>query len=237
VLSLGGLLGEHLFSSAGLNPVAGTTTDSTVTAETLPTRVSSAQSVQASLGAFMGLTRLSARPAPPISLVDQDGRTTSVPAQPPSVVVLTFFNGECNDICPVVAAEIEKADIDLGPIAAHVEFLTINTNPRALAQSAQSAAVSGTGLGALPNWRMVTGPLQTMDSVWKAYGVSITVDERSGLEAHNDVMYFIDARGNLRFRATPFADESTTGTYSLPATTIVRWGQGIATYAGQLVTQ
>ena len=63
---------------------------------------------------------------------------------------------------------------------------------------------------------MVTGPLATLNAVWKAYGVSISVDTKTGLEAHNDVMDFIDAQGDLRYRATPFADESTTGTYSLP---------------------
>ena len=49
-------------------------------------------------------------------------------------------------------------------------------------------ALSETGLGALPNWHMVTGPLATLDAVWKAYGVSISVDKKTGLEAHNDVM-------------------------------------------------
>ena len=50
-------------------------------------------------------------------------------------------------------------------------------------------------------------------------------------------MEFIDPRGDLRYRATPFADESTTGTFSLPAASIARWGQGIATYAEQLQSQ
>ncbi len=66
---------------------------------------------------------------------------------------------------------------------------------------------------------MVTGPLATLDAVWKAYGVSISVDKKTGLEAHNDVMDFVDGRGDLRYRATPFADESTTGTFSLPPAT------------------
>ena len=50
--------------------------------------------------------------------------------------------------------------------------------------------LSETGLGALSNWHMVTGPLATLDAVWKAYGVSISVDKKTGLEAHNDVMDF-----------------------------------------------
>jgi hypothetical protein len=66
--------------------------------------------------------------------------------------------------------------------------------------------------------------------------VSISVQTKTGLEAHNEVMDFVDAQGDLRERATPFADESSTGSYSLPPASIARWGQGIATYAGRLVT-
>jgi hypothetical protein len=83
---------------------------------------------------------------------------------------------------------------------------------------------------------MVTGPLATLNVLWKAYGVSISVQKKTGLEAHNDVMDFIDAQGDLRYRATPFADESTDGRYTLPPASIARWAQGVATYAGQLVT-
>ncbi len=245
VLSLGGLAGEHLLSSAGLNPAPTsvhratpvTATPSVPPAPPSPSTTSRAQPVSASLGALMGLTDLTPKPAPPFSLFDQDGQTTSVPSLPPSVVVLTFFDGQCNDICPVLAAEIEQADKDLGARAARAQFLTVNTDPLALAASGQSAAVSGTGLGDLPNWRMLTGPLATLDAVWKAYGVSISVAQKGGLEAHNDVMYFVDPRGDLRFRATPFADEAGTGTYSLPPATITRWAAGIAAYVGALITR
>ena len=86
------------------------------------------------------------------------------------------------------------------------------------------------------NWRMLTGPLASLDAVWRSYGVSISVDQKTGLEAHNDVMDFIDAKGELRFRATPFADESATGSVQP-----VSWLRspagvaGIATYAERLV--
>ena len=63
---------------------------------------------------------------------------------------------------------------------------------------------------------MLTGPLATLNTVWKSYGVSISLDPKTGLEAHNDVMDFIDAHGDLRYRATPFADESSTGTLQPP---------------------
>jgi len=238
VLSLGGLIGEHLFSAAGLNPVPTTTPrpPPTTLPITTPTVQTPAGSLQTSLGSFMGLSAVTPRPAPAFTLPDQNDQPTSVPAPPPKVVVLTFFDAPCNDICPVLAAEIEQADADLGAEAGDVEFVTVNTDPNALARSAETPVLSTTQLGALRNWHMVTGPLATLNSIWKAYGVSISVQKKTGLEAHNDVMDFVDARGDLRDRATPFADESTTGSYSLPPASLARWGKGIATYAGQLVT-
>ncbi len=242
VLSLGGLVGEHLFSSAGLNPTATTTT----TAPPAPRAASvapvapaptSGRSVSAPLPAFMGLSAAHPRQAPAFSLPDQAGQVITVPAHPPRVVVLTFFNAPCNDICPVLGSELEQADADLGTRAAQVEFVTVNSDPVALAQSAEAPVLSGTGLGALANWHMLTGPLSTLDTIWKDYGVSITVDPKTGLEAHNDVMVFISPDGRVVYRATPFADESATGAFSSPAATVSRWGEGIATYAERLLGQ
>jgi protein SCO1 len=241
VASLGGLLAEHVFSSAGLNPVPTTVprAAATPTPATTPSAPTSAadRSLDAPLAAFMGLSSPAPHPAPAFALTDQRGLPTSVPAQPGRVIVLTFFNAPCNDICPLLAAELEQADAILGAAASDIEFVTVNTDPSALAQSDETPSVQGTRLGSLPNWHMVTGPLPTLNSLWKAYGVSISVSEKTGLEAHNDIMEFIDPRGDLRYRATPFADESTTGTFSLPAASIARWAQGIATFAEKLQGQ
>ena len=67
--------------------------------------------------------------------------------------------------------------------------------------------------------------------------MSVSVDTKTGLEAHSDVLDFIDPQGFLHDRATPFADETATGSFSLPATSVDRWGQGIATYAQQMIGQ
>ena len=241
VVSLVGLLGEHLFSSSGLNPAPATTTTSPNPVRTSPADTPAPptpdRSINAPLASFMGLIVPSPRHATPFVLTDQHGQPVSVPAQPARVVVLTFFDAPCNDICPVLASEIQQADADLGARAGGVEFVTVNTDPSALAASAEAPAVNGTGLGALPNWHMVTGPLTSLNPLWKAYGVSISLDTKTGREAHNDVMDFVDPQGIVRYRATPFADESSTGAFTLAAPSEARWAQGMAAYAGRLVGQ
>jgi len=239
ILGLGGLLVEHLFSSAGINPVPRHTAPpaaSTTVPAAAPVPASGRAALGAALGPFMGLTPVRATPAAPLSLIDQAGQTTTLSSQAGKVVVLSFFNGRCNDICPVLSAEIGQADADLGARAADVEFLTVNTDPRTLAVSGLAPALAQPGLAGLGNWRMLTGPLDTMNAAWKAYGISISVVKRTGAAVHNDVIWFIDPRGRLRYRATPFANETSRGTFVLPAAEMTRWGSGIAAYAVKLVS-
>ena len=238
VLAIGGELGERLLSSIGLNPDATSTVTSTTPASPTPV-IAPPQTppaipeVGAPLAEFMGITKLPSRPAPALSLVDQHAQPVSLADEGGKVVVLTFFDAPCQDICPILSAELVQAATDLGAQSSRVVFLTVNTDPLAL--SAAPAAAATDGLGAAATWHFLTSNLDTLNAVWRAYGVSVNVSETSQLVAHNDVMYFIDPTGRLRYEATPFADESSTGAFSLGPPSIARWSQGIATYARQLL--
>lgn len=239
VLSLGGLAAERIISAVGLNPssVTTTTTASPVRAspKNTPAPPVSDRTLDAPLASFMGMSAPSSRLAAPFTLIDEAGQSISVPSQSARVVVLTFFNAPCNDICPVLAAEITQADAVLGARASDVEFVTVNTDPDALATSAETPAVIGTALGKLPNWHMVTGPLASLNPLWKAYGVSISLDPKTGAVVHNDVMDFVDPRGIVRYQATPFADESSSGGFTLAGPNEERWAHGIASYAERFI--
>jgi len=232
-LGLGGLGLEHLVSAAGLNPVPGAHSPSvtTTTAVAAPPPPGRPGQLSASLSAFMDVTSARGAPAPPIGLIDQSGQPYSLSADATKATVLTFFNGPCNDICPVLAAEIARADADLGVEAAHVEFVTVNTDPSVLSVSGLADAEAASGLSSLPNWSMLTGSLSAMDTVWKSYGITIPVVQKTGAEAHNNFIYFIDPQGREVYRAAPFANESRSGTYSLAPTDVDRWATGIAAYA------
>jgi len=239
VLAIGGALGERLLSSLGLNPDATSTVSSTTpkapTPVIAPPQPPSIPEVGAPLLEFMGITKLPQSPAPAISLVDQHGQPVSLTDERGHVVVLTFFDAPCQDICPVLSAELVQAATDLGPASSRVVFLTVNTDPLALSAAPAQAAAARTGLGAVTTWHFLTSNLDTLNALWRAYGVSVNVSQTSQIVAHNDVMYFIDPSGRLRYQATPFADESPTGVFSLAPASIARWGTGITTYAEQLL--
>lgn len=234
VLGLGGLLAEHLVSSIGLNPTAvKQNSEPKIPSTTLDPK---APSVSASLSSFMGITGEDGLPAFDFSLVNEHGRAVSLADERGKVVVLTFFDGRCNDICPIVAEELRAADHDLGPAASHVVFLTINSDPRATTPGSLRPVLRRTDLGAVANWSMLTGPLTSLDATWKHYGLAVTMVRKTGAVAHNELVYFVDPRGRLRLQATPFANESRTGVYRLSPADVSRFGRGIALYAARLVT-
>jgi protein SCO1/2 len=239
VLGIGGALLEHVLDATGINPAAPSVTTPTRTPRPVAAESSGREHeavVPGELAAFMGLSRMTPGQARPISLVDQRGHSLSLADEKARVVVLTFFDVRCNDICPVVAAEIEQADADLAGLAGQVSFLTVNTDPAATAVSGLHGVLIKTGLGRLSNWHILTGPVSELNAVWKSYGITVSFDTATREVEHNDIIYFLDGKGRFRFSATPFADESRpSGVYELPSAEIAQFARGIATYAGQLV--
>jgi hypothetical protein len=139
-----------------------------------------------------------------------------------------FFDASCDDICPVLKGELSQADVDLGAEASRVAILTVNTDPLALSPASARRGEKAAHVPSPATWYFLTGPLRRLNAVWTSYGITIDVQRANRIVSHNDFLYFIDPSGRLRFRATPFADESTSGVSNLPAATEAKWATGIA---------
>ena len=142
--------------------------------------------------------------------------------------MLSFFDAACDDICPVLERELSQADLDLGAGASRVAMLTVNTDPLALSPASAVPAEVAAHVRFPAVWYFLTGPLHRLDAIWTSYGITIDVQRANRIVSHNDFLYFIDPSGRLRLRATPFADESTSGVSNLPAATEAKWATGIA---------
>lgn len=192
------------------------------------------EGLHAPLSAFMGLSTLHGAHATGFTLTDAATKApVSLSSLAGHVVVLSFANAPCNDICPVLSREVAKADALLGRTAAPVTFLIVNTDPLALAPG-DAEILTHTALGSLPNVRFLTGTLKALDPVWTTYGISITADRATRVVSHTNSLYFIGPTGTVAWTASPFANESASGTYALPATEISRFATGIAHYARKL---
>lgn len=241
VVGFGGIVADHFFPGTG-SPTTPTTTASSLPAflrpkSTIITPQSSTfgTGISASVAALMDLTRSVARPAPMFSLDASNGTLVSLSSLRGKVVVISFFNAGCNDICPVLAEEIHRSDDLLGAKATGVEFLTINTDPNRTSLRPVPSAVMRSGLNGVSNWDFLSGTVRALNPVWASYGVTISVVTTTKALSHNDVLDFIDTEGRLRFSATPFANESRNGIYSLDATTIDRWSVGISDVISSLL--
>jgi len=199
-----------------------------------PTIAPAEPTLHAPLAAFLGITDLHGT-APGFDLVDAAGQQVTLAGLRGKVVVLSFFDARCSDICPVLANEFGHATQDLGTRAAEVAFVTVNANPLVTSTAAAARAGVLSGLGSLTNWHFLTGSLATLDAVWRSYGITVDVQRSTGTLAHNDLLYFITPDGTLAYRATPFAFENRKGAYSLPAAEMTRFGSGIAAYARRLL--
>lgn len=193
--------------------------------------------LQAPVRALLGLRSLGAKAAPAFTLTDPvTGSRVSLADLRSHAVVLTFANASCDDICPVLATELQRAASLLAQTKVPVTFVTVNTDPLDTA-AGRAQIVHQPLLSALPHWRFLTGALSQLDPVWKAYGVSIAVNETTHRVSHNNVLYFISPAGRLRWSAIPFADQQPDGVETLPPAQIARFAEGIARYAGQLASR
>jgi len=229
-----GTLMEHYFGNAGTsNP------STSYSAATSPSGVASAQTspgggqLSASVQNLLGLRQIATTPAPNFTLTDQSKQPWSLDAQRGSVVVLTFFDARCQDICPVLGQELAQARTLLNAKGVHVTFAVVNTNPHDTTPTSHPPALNRFGLATMPNVHFLNGPLSALNKVWVNYGVQIRVDTK-GHAAHNEVMYFITPEGKLSEIAVPFGNESSSGIFSLRPAQIHDYAAGVAQTATSL---
>lgn len=230
-LGIGGIVGQHYFPS-----FSGKTAPTSIAKTTLSTTTTSPSSPNSitSLEAFMGLKFIGTATATNFSLMTQSGKPWSLASQKGKVVVLAFYSSTCNDICPVVGAEIKQASEQLGKYSARVEFVVVNTNPRQTRVSSDSAALKVPGIIDSPAITFLSGSLSQLNRVWTTYGISIKVGAKANQISHNNALYFIGPEGDLAAFSKPFATESSSGKFSLDAASIRRYAEGIAAAADSL---
>ena len=133
---------------------------------------------------------------PDFALHDQDGNLVRLRAQHGRVVVLTFLYTSCVDVCPLLAANLERA---LRTLPAHdraqVRVLAVSVDPKGDTPAAVRRFVRVHRLG--PQFRYLTGPHARLARVWQDWNVLVapTAGERVG---HSAFVWILDRRGRTR---------------------------------------
>ena len=134
------------------------------------------------------------RPAPDFALRDQEGEVVSLAEQRGEVVLVTFMNSRCREICPLDGRELGAVQAAL-PARDRPVILAISVNPAEdTAATARRAATRWRWSPAAWHWLM--GTRAELAPVWRAYGIEV----RPGPDdiAHSGALYVIDARGDQR---------------------------------------
>ena len=146
--------------------------------------------------------------APDFRLIDQNGDPISLSNFRDKVVVLTFMDSQCEDVCPLTSAHLIQAYEGLDQSeAAQVVFLAVNVNIDANEVTDVSLATKNWRLDQIPNWHFLTGSVEELTSVWSEYGVAVN-SQSLGEIMHTPGVFLIDRVGQKRwYISTPYSNE------------------------------
>lgn len=145
--------------------------------------------------------------APDFQLTDQNASLVNLSHFRGKVVVLTFMDSKCTDTCPLTAADFREAYRQLNQDEAkQVIFLGVNVNVEASAVADVLETTHAWRLDEIPGWHFLTGSRDSLEPVWKDYGVSAEHNPDGNSMMHTPGTFLIDPLGWKRwYISTPFS--------------------------------
>jgi protein SCO1 len=147
-----------------------------------------------------------AEPAPPFHLVDQDGKWVSLADLEGRAVLLDFVYTRCPGPCPILTGRQVEVQRALAPdVREHTWFVSISLDPAYDTPEVLREYARARGAD-LANWSFLTGPVDDVAAVLRAYGVgSVRADD--GTIDHRVVTFLIDPEGRIAQRYPGLEDE------------------------------
>ena len=133
------------------------------------------------------------RAAPPFSLRDQAGRPVSRASIRGRVVLLTFLDSRCADVCGVAGHALAEVERQLNRSERPL-LVVVGLNPSGDTPASVRAAAERWGWRS--DWRWLGGPRDDLRRVWRSYGISTRA--QGDRIAHDAAVYLIDRAGFLR---------------------------------------
>ena len=146
--------------------------------------------------ARLGEVLLPAEPAPGFALTDQAGRRLSLEALRGRTLLLDFIFTRCSGPCPILTATHVAVERSLSDeLLEQTRFVSISVDPEhdTPLKLAAYATARGADLG---HWSFLTGPVDEVEAVMRAYGVGTTRGPDGALE-HVVATFLIDREGRI----------------------------------------
>jgi protein SCO1/2 len=133
--------------------------------------------------------------APNFTLTDTKGQAFQLASQKGQIVLLFFGYTHCPDECPATLAVMKQVWAGLGNKTDRVKFDFITVDPERDTTSIIRAWLDKFN----PDFIGLTGSMAQLQSVWKAYGVTV-IKNNDGPDysmTHSLNVYLVDEQGNL----------------------------------------
>ena len=131
------------------------------------------------------------RGAPDFTLSNQFGQPVSLRSFRGKVVLLAFNDSECTTLCPLTTTAMLDAKEMLGAAGSRVQLLGVDADPAAI--SLEDVWSYSELHGMLHQWDFVTGSLDQLRRVWRAYAVEAEIER--GLISHTPALFVIGPTG------------------------------------------
>lgn len=153
--------------------------------------------------------------APALDLTNEDGTPLTLSRFKHDVVVLTFNDDQCTDLCALFAQDVIVADHDLSPSARkHVAFVSINANPYYPSTADVQTWTDQHGLGHVGNWYYGTGTPEQLAAAARAYSVNVQLDPATKSVAHGTEIFVISPNGTYTDMADFGTQDADTAPFS-----------------------
>ncbi|MCI0556033.1 MAG: SCO family protein [Anaerolineae bacterium] len=138
--------------------------------------------------------------APDFHLTDQNGSVISLSDFRGKVVVLTFMDSKCQDTCPLTAVHFREVyrQFDQNETK-QVVFLGVNVNVEVSEVADVLETTRAWHLDEIPDWHFLTGSRDSLEPVWKDYGVSAAPSPDGNSIMHTPGVFLIDPLGQERW--------------------------------------
>lgn len=153
---------------------------------------------------FHGLPLDPPLPAPDFTLTNQDGQPVRLTDYEGKLVLLVFGYTHCPDACPLTLFALNRALAELGDARGQVQVLMISVDPQTDTPAALKEYLSHFN----PAFAGLTGSLQEIEAVTRAYGVFVEKEETTAdshadhlvahtvpTYAHTALTYVVDRQG------------------------------------------
>ncbi len=135
------------------------------------------------------------RPAPEVTLRDQDGKEVALSSLRGHLVLLAFLNTFCTDICPVQGRQLADL-VGALPPQRRPTVVAVSVNPNDTPSSARAAAHDW-GWNGL-RWHWLMGSRSQLRPAWRDYGIIAKPSDGNEQVQHTGALYLIDASGDVR---------------------------------------